>query len=182
MAVTGMVLIQQPHFSSGKLACFIALLNAFFTAISMLGLNQLQNVDPRAVVTHFSGVSSVISLIFLMVATPQIHWPQLANPKALVWLFMVGVTGVIGQMGMTMAFTRGNVSRVSVVGLSQIIFGLGLDLLIWHRHVSLISLIGIMLAASPTAWLMLTRESNQPPQAPPPEDLLANNKLTLPTP
>ena len=54
--VAGVALVQQPHFASGNvLASVMGLLSAVCAATSMLGLNRLQSVDPRAVVAHFSG-------------------------------------------------------------------------------------------------------------------------------
>ncbi|HXG64249.1 MAG TPA: DMT family transporter [Blastocatellia bacterium] len=153
--VTGVVLIQQPHFQSGKVACLFALLNAFFTAIAMLGLNRLHRVDPRAVVAHFSGVSSVATILFVLVTARDARIEQLSNGPTLLLLFMVGAMGVLGQIGMTMAFARGPAARVSVVSLSQILFGFLLDLLIWQRAINLVSVVGMFLVVAPTAWLLL---------------------------
>lgn len=156
LGVSGIVLIQQPHFESGSLfAGVMALCGALFTSVAMLGLNRLQRIDSRAVVTHFSGVSSVATILFLLLTTSghQVHPPN--DAKTLLLLFLTGLAGVIGQWGMTMAFARGHASHVSVVALTQIVFALGFDLLIWRRQVNPITLTGMVLVTAPVAWLML---------------------------
>ncbi|HZS06946.1 MAG TPA: DMT family transporter [Blastocatellia bacterium] len=155
MGIFGIVLIQQPHFQSGWFACLMALEGALGTSIAMIGLNRLQSVDPRAVVTHFSGVSSLTTAGFLLATGVMSEGRQPDGMKALVFLFMTGLTGVLGQFGMTMAFARGHAARVSVVILSQIFFALILDLVVWHRAINVISVIGMILVAAPTGWLIL---------------------------
>src|SRR5262245_18856624 len=118
-SVIGIALIQQPHFQRGKFACLTALCGAFCTSIAMLGLNRLQHVDPRAIVVQFSGVASVTTFTFLMLTDPKDYSVQLNSRSVLILLVLVGMAGVSGQIGMTLAFARGQASRISVVALSQ---------------------------------------------------------------
>src|SRR5262245_7469466 len=154
-SVVGIALIQQPHFQSGKFACLMALCGAFCTSIAMLGLNRLQSVDPRAIVVHFSGVASVATVTFLMLSNRKDYSTQLNSKPVLIFLVMVGVAGVAGQIGMTLAFAKGHASRVSVIALSQILFGLFFDAIFWKRSVNAISLLGMAFVIIPTAWLIL---------------------------
>jgi drug/metabolite transporter (DMT)-like permease len=155
MSVCGIALIQQPHFQNGKFACLMALIGAFTTAIAMLGLNRLQSVNPRAVVVHFSAVASVTTLIFLFLTGQRDTFAPLQSAPAVSLLLLLGLSGVFGQLGMTLAFAGGHATRVAVVSLSQILFGLVADVLLWQRAVNLISIIGMLLVAAPTAWLLL---------------------------
>jgi drug/metabolite transporter (DMT)-like permease len=155
LGVAGIALIQQPHLESGVFAGMLALCGALCTSIAMLGLNRLQSLDPRAIVTHFSGVSSVTTILFLLLTSRQSQLRHPADVQAFVPLALTGVAGVIGQMGLTLAFARGHAARVSVISLSQILFALGFDLVIWRRSVNLISVFGMILVAVPTAWLIL---------------------------
>jgi drug/metabolite transporter (DMT)-like permease len=155
MSVCGIALIQQPHFQNGKFACLMALIGAFTTAIAMLGLNRLQSVNPRAVVVHFSAVASVTTLIFLFLTGQHDTFAPLQSAPAVSLLLLLGLSGVFGQLGMTLAFAGGHATRVAVVSLSQILFGLVADVLLWQRAVNLISIIGMLLVAAPTAWLLL---------------------------
>ncbi len=161
ISVAGIALIQQPHFQSGKFACLMALCGAFWTSIAMLGLNRLQHVDPRAIVVHFSGVASVATVLFLALTNRKDYSAQLNSKTVLMLLVMVGVAGVAGQIGMTLAFAKGHASRISVIALSQILFGLAFDAFFWNRAMNLISLLGMVLVIVPTAWLILGKTPEQ---------------------
>lgn len=60
--ILGVVLIQQPHLAEGNTASLVALASSFSTSVAMLGLHRLHNLDPRAIVVHFSAVSTVACL------------------------------------------------------------------------------------------------------------------------
>lgn len=155
MGVAGIALVQQPHFEGNWFACLAALAGAFFTALGMLGLNRLRGIDPRAVVTHFSAVSSITTLLFLLLTEGRAEIAQLNDWLTVALLVMTGVSGVVGQWGVTLAFSRGHAARVSVVALTQIPFALVFDLLVWRRAVNVVSLIGMMMVVAPTAWLLV---------------------------
>jgi drug/metabolite transporter (DMT)-like permease len=151
----GVVLVQQPHLSSGNnLAALVALVSSFATAVAMLGLHRLKHIDPRAVVTHFAGVASVVALTWFCVrgGARGMAW----RPDALtLWMLLgVGATGTAGQVFLTKAYAAGPPSRVAVVGLSQIAFALGFDVLLWSRALSLATLLGFALVLTPTAWIL----------------------------
>jgi drug/metabolite transporter (DMT)-like permease len=65
--LAGIALIQRPEAGGDRLAMLVALGNAFSTSVSMIGLNRLGGVDARAVVTHFSGVATVFTFLFLYI-------------------------------------------------------------------------------------------------------------------
>ncbi|MEP7342717.1 MAG: DMT family transporter [Acidobacteriota bacterium] len=160
MSVVGIALIQQPHFQSGKFACLMVLCGAVFTSIAMLGLNRLQHVDPRAIVVHFSGVASIVTMLFLALTNRKDYTSQLSSPSVWGLLLLVGLSGVAGQIGMTLAFAKGHASRIAVVALSQILFGVAFDMLFWNHAVNPVSWLGMLLVIGPTAWLIL----GKPPQ------------------
>lgn len=151
----GIVFIQQPHFQEGKIAILTALIGAVTTSIAMLGLSRLQSVDPRAIVVHFSAVASVSTLTLLLTTGPSDSFSPLGNWQAVVLLILIGASGVLGQIGMTMAFAKGHATRISVVALSQILFGLFFDLVLWKHRLNWMSLFGMVLVITPTAWILL---------------------------
>jgi drug/metabolite transporter (DMT)-like permease len=161
ISVAGVALIQQPHFQGGKFACLMALCGAFCTSVAMLGLNRLGHLDPRAIVVHFSGVASLATLSFIALTSRKDYIPQLKSPAVLLLLALVGIAGVGGQIGMTLAFAKGNASRISVIALSQILFGLAFDAALWGRSINAVSLMGIVLVALPAAWILLGRTPEQ---------------------
>jgi drug/metabolite transporter (DMT)-like permease len=72
-------------------------------------------------------------------------------------LLGMGVSATVGQFFLTKAFSAGPPTKVSVVGLSQIIFALLLDVAFLGHKLTLTKCLGIVLVAAPTAWLMTSR-------------------------
>ncbi|MGH9803210.1 MAG: DMT family transporter [Blastocatellia bacterium] len=161
VSVIGIALIQRPHFQNGKFACLMALCGAFCVSIAMLGLNRLQHIDPRAIVVHFSGVASIATTLFLLLTNRKDYSAQLSDKYVLSLLILVGLAGVAGQIGMTMAFAKGHASQISVVALSQILFGLIFDVIFRNHAVNALSLLGMVMVIVPTAWLILSKTPKQ---------------------
>jgi drug/metabolite transporter (DMT)-like permease len=155
--VAGVVLIQQPHFAEGNFASLIALGCSFFTAIAMIGLHRLHQIDVRAIVVHFSAVSLLFCTAALLL------FERAAPPQGVLegwtpWMLLgVGVTATVGQLFLTKAFASGPPAKVSVVGLTQIVFAMLLDKLLWDHTFRPASLLGTVLVIAPTAWLMAYR-------------------------
>jgi drug/metabolite transporter (DMT)-like permease len=155
VGLAGIVLIQKPEAAGDRLAALLALGNALTTSVSMIGLNRLGGVDARAVVTHFSGVATAFTLLFIILAGGRADFRVLGDAQTLLLLVGVGLCGALAQLAMTKAFALGAPSRVSVVGLMQIVFALLFDLLLWHRAFDALVILGIALVVAPSAWLML---------------------------
>ena len=160
VGVCGVVLVQRPQlFAGDATAAALALASAFGTAVAMLGLNRLGAVDARAVVAHFSAVSTIFTLSFLLLTHGAAAREAAARADAgvLALLLGVGISGTVGQLAMTRAYGLGSAARVSVVGLTQIVFALACDLLLWRRAFDAWTLAGIALVVAPSAWLTLRR-------------------------
>jgi drug/metabolite transporter (DMT)-like permease len=154
--LVGVVLIQQPHFRAGNFATLLALFAAVSSAVAMLGLHRLHHLDPRAIVAHFSGVATLFVLLSFFLLPGDIRFTQPLGTEPLVGVLLlgVGVTATIGQLFLTKAFTAGHPSRVSVVGLSQIVFAMVLERLIRPRDYDVETLAGMGLILAPTAWVL----------------------------
>jgi drug/metabolite transporter (DMT)-like permease len=155
VGLTGIVLIQRPESSGDRFAAMCALGNALTTSVSMIGLNRLSGVDARAIVTHFSGVATVVTLVVMLFAGSSVDYTPVGDGATLVSLAGVGLMATAGQLTMTRAFALGAPSRVAVVGLMQIVFALVFDVAIWHRTFDSLTALGIALVVGPSAWLML---------------------------
>src|SRR5262249_25101462 len=143
-SVLGVALLQGPELKEGNLASAVVVGVSIFTAIAMMGLNQLQHLDPRAVVVHFSLTALVFAIasffIFPMETFKEdLHWTHVAE------LATVGVTASIGQYFLTRAFTAGDPARVSVASLSQFVMILLLDVFLLGNSLDPIKLWGIPL-------------------------------------
>lgn len=153
-AVAGVALIQQPHMEGNRLALVSALCAAVFTSIAMMGLNRLGAIDPRAVVTHFSGVAALVMLPVITFGHP-VEWSALRDPVTLLLLLGVGVTGTIGQIFLTRAYAVGSAPRVAVIGMSQVAMGLIFDILYRQKLPPMTSLAGMALVIGPVVWVVL---------------------------
>ena len=158
--VGGIVLIQQPHYASSidtRVAVPMALAAAFASSVAMLGLHRLKQFHPWAIVAHFSGVASLTVLgVWLLgwLAGPPIPVEQLLDGRNLLLLAGVGLSATLGQFCLTRAFTGGQPARISIVGLTQIVFAMGLDLLFTATTFDRMTIAGIALVMAPTAWVM----------------------------
>ncbi|HVX61001.1 MAG TPA: DMT family transporter [Pirellulales bacterium] len=157
--LTGVALVQQPHFANGNFVSLVALASSISTAVAMLGLHEVQGIDPRAIVAHFSTVGLLAcSLLFPWLASSE-PTAGLDQPAVLFMLLGVGIAATIGQMFLTKAFVAGPPAKVSVVGLAQVAFAVVYDRLLWGRTFAPLTVAGMALVLAPTAWLMLRRET-----------------------
>jgi drug/metabolite transporter (DMT)-like permease len=150
----GVVLIERPHMAGDRLAALVALLSSVSSAVAMLGLHRLRQIDPRAVVAHFAGVASLISLIWLVVRGDAFSGGSL-DPTTWLYLVGVGATGTLGQILLTKAYAAGSPAKIAVVGLTQVVFGMGFDVALWGRTLDPVALLGFALVLAPTTWLGL---------------------------
>ena len=171
LGVAGVVLIARPHFEESRFAIGVALVSSLMTAVVMLGLNRLSAVDTRTIVTHFALVATAICAVAVLLpggAGPLLRSP-VGGPRELSMLLGMGLAGTLGQLAMTRAFATGEASRVSVVGLTELLFALGYDAWIWNRSFSGWTLSGMALVAAPTGWILSTAPLRAPGgSAPPP--------------
>jgi drug/metabolite transporter (DMT)-like permease len=179
IGVTGVALVEQPHFESGNLGVLSALMAALFTAVAMLGLHSLGNLDPRAIVVHFSAVATVFCFGAFLVG-PRTHDAGRLLEFAVMWkLVGMGLTALVGQIFLTMAFAAGAPAKVSVVGLTQIVFALIFDVLLFQHGMNAITLAGTALVIAPTAWL-LTRPRTTPVPAEVEAEVLTDHEIGSP--
>jgi drug/metabolite transporter (DMT)-like permease len=155
--IVGVVLVEQPQFEAGNWGVASALGAAVFTAVAMLGLHSLKDIDPRAIVVHFSAVATAVGLVAYF-ATPRHGGPeQLADRAVLLKLLGMGVSATVGQIFLTLAFGSGSPAKVSVVGLTQIVFALVVAVVVWNHQVTPVALLGTALVIAPTGWLLTRR-------------------------
>jgi drug/metabolite transporter (DMT)-like permease len=154
VGVAGVALVEQPHFESGNLGVAAALAAAMFTAVAMLGLHSLGGVEPLAVVVHFSAVATAVCFGAFLVGPRQYPAESVLDGVVMMQLVGMGLTALVGQLFLTLAFSRGAPAKVSVVGLTQIVFALALSVLLFKHEVDGWALLGTVLVIAPTAWLL----------------------------
>jgi drug/metabolite transporter (DMT)-like permease len=160
-AVAGVALTQEPTLDGLPLAAWAALFASLFTAVAMLGLNRVRGVSSLGVVVHFSAVSTLFCGVAFLAFDRPTGTERLADPMVLVKLLGVGATATVGQVFLTLAFRSGSATKVSVVGLSQVVMVMALEA-IGGRRFDVPQLAGTALVLGPTAWLM-ARSRRLPP-------------------
>lgn len=162
IGIAGVALVEQPHLEAGNLGVVFALAAAAMTAVAMLGLHSLSDVDPRAIVVHFSSVATVFCLTAYLVG-PRDHELQTVLDTGMIFRLMcMGLAALIGQMFLTLAFSTGIPAKVSVVGLMQIVFALLFDVIFFDRSLNAATVLGTLLVIAPTAWLLLQGSHSGP--------------------
>jgi drug/metabolite transporter (DMT)-like permease len=155
--IIGVYLIQQPHVGTDDFAIFVALVSALATSVAMIGLHKLRGVNPNAVVVHFSAVATIAASTSFLLFEKRADAAPFYDSQAIVLLLGVGLTASIGQICLTRAFIGGDPSRVSVIGMSQVVFTLIIDVTISGHDVTSTILVGTLLILIPTTWVMLER-------------------------
>lgn len=157
VGLVGVTVMQQPFSGEGGFGLPVgaAVLSSFTSAVAMIGLHRLKQIDPWAIVVHFSAVSLGFCLIAAVV------FPQ-ETSEAMNWqtgglLVAMGLFATMGQLLLTKAFAAGPPARVSVVGLSQVGFAMLLELSISRRRFDALTLVGIGLVIAPTIWTLTRR-------------------------
>ena len=161
--VGGVYLIQQPTFDEAGRASLFALGAAFFSAIAMLGLHRIREVDPRAIVVQFSLVASLVCIGAVLTAPVTLAEANTIGGPALGMMLGMGLSATVGQVFLTKAFAAGPPTKVAVVGLAQIVFALLLDVFLQGHGIGMLKVVGIALVAAPTAWLMAASGGRRPP-------------------
>lgn len=155
--IAGVVLIEQPDSSGTGIASAAALCSSLMSGFAMIGLHRLKQIDPRAIVAHFSLVSLLAALSALILFDHPQSLAGLGAPQTLLLLAGVGLSATIGQFLLTVAFTNGPPAQVAVVGLVQVAFGMACDVLFWNQPIGAWTLVGTTLVVGPTAWVMLRK-------------------------
>ncbi len=149
----------NPHYRP-QVAIPLAAVASIFSAVALIGLHRVKELDSRAVVAHFSAISAAIS-IFAWAALPQFQSFEPQRSHSLWRLFAVGIAAVLGQLFLTKAFSSGRPARVSVVGLSQVVFATGYKWFSQRQVPSSLGMLGMLLVLSATAWVLLSQRSNE---------------------
>ncbi len=160
----GVLLIERPELGGERLAVGVAVASSFSTALALLGLHRLRTIDTRAVVAHFAGVSSLIAFVWLLTRPSAIN-AGLLDPVTIALLACVSISGTVGQLCLTRAYSAGSPAKIAVVGLSQVVFAMGFDVFLWNRSLTPLMLVGFVLVLGPSAWLNArTRSRRTEPQ------------------
>ena len=153
----GICLIFLPQFkidaSSIKYHSF-GLANAIMTALAYFSIKQLSGYyDSRSIVLSFM-FSGIVLPILSLIAGHYFYVDSLAfmfgtfvlpNGIEWIWIGVLAVSALIGQIFLTKAFTFGNTGEVSAIGYSNIVFSVIFGVLLGDAFPSPLSFLGIFL-------------------------------------
>src|SRR4051794_14773982 len=160
--VAGVALMQRPHFDGRDVALLAAVAASLTSAVALLALHRLKDLDGRAVIAHFSAVALLLSVVALLVFGPVRTPAPVVGHGSLLMLAGVGATAVVGQVFLARALASGPPAKVSVVGLTQVVFALALDVLVFGGSFSPATLVGMALVVAPTGWVMAGGGAKEP--------------------
>jgi len=159
VGIIGVALVQQPHLRTGGLPLAACVLSSFTSAVALIGLHRLKELDPRAIVAHFSGVSLLFCLAAAVIFPLGKAGVVPTGSRELLTLVADGVTATMGQLMLTKAFASGPPAQVAVVNLTQIGYAAILEMLFLGRTFSPLTLLGMSLVLAPTAWVLLRQRT-----------------------
>jgi drug/metabolite transporter (DMT)-like permease len=157
VCLAGVVLIAEPHFRAGGLGAAAGVASSLFTAVVMMSLHRLGDVDPRAIVVHFSVFATAATGAVFLASPEAVRQVATLSAGTAALLLSLAFAGTIGQIALTRAFAQGSPPRVSLVGMSQIPMAVLLEILFLGRSGGARSFAGMALVVAPTAWLLLRR-------------------------
>ena len=128
LAVGGVWVMYRPRFDAALLPLLLALAGAVAVAIAMVGLSLSRDYPHLSIVTHFSGVATLVTLAVSVPVLDAGTASALAVPRHAAALLGLGTAGTVSQLLMTAAYRRGSATLVALVGLTQIIFGAVYDI------------------------------------------------------
>lgn len=153
LGLIGVVLIEKPHIDEKNFAVFIALLASFIGAIVMICLRLLKDLDPRTIVTQFTGTAMIVSITFVFLFGDITQATRIIEPQVFLLIIGIGIFGTLGQLTMTRAFALGKASIVSTAGLVKVGFSACFDILIWSYVFHTSTILGMVLILGSTSWL-----------------------------
>ncbi|MCZ6469241.1 MAG: DMT family transporter [Candidatus Dadabacteria bacterium] len=156
----GVILVEHPRILEQNFAGLLAVYAAFGGAVVMICLRKLKNLDPRVIVTHFSGIATIITLITLFSVRGEVDLSVFDSTTIILMLLGVGVFGTIGQLAMTKAFSIGEAPSVASAGFIKVGFSAGYDLLIWNYIFNIPTIIGMILILASTGWLFSRKKNS----------------------
>lgn len=173
-AVAGVAVCNKADFAQFQLAHVAAVVASLFTAVAMMGLNRIKGVSSLGVVVHFSWVSVAFCGMTYFLPAREGETPKPILPEDwLTWvrLLSVGITATVGQIFLTKAFRGGQATKVSVVGLSQVVM-----VMLWEvgwdrREFNVWQLLGTALVLGPVAYLMIRERKGRGKATSPPNPL-----------
>jgi len=161
LSLIGLGLLFHPSAGIFSLAGLCGLASGALAGLALTTTKRLSDTDdPVSIVVWFALIASIVSampLLWDFVVPQGTDW---------LWLLAVGLFGSLGQLGLTSAYKRAPVTRVSPLGYTGLLFAGFIGYLAWGELPDLPGLAGMLLIS--TAGIIVARERSTPPAPQPP--------------
>jgi len=140
---SGVVMLLRPTIEQNQLfAGVIGLLSGLGAALAYMqvaALGRLGEPESRTVFYFSVGTTLVGGVVMFFTGISSWTWP------AALWLLPIGVLAALGQLSMTMAYTKGSTLVVANLQYSGIVFAALYGLFLFGDHIPLIGWAGVLL-------------------------------------
>jgi drug/metabolite transporter (DMT)-like permease len=152
VALCGVVMVIRPGLGFINVPGLVALASALFSAAAYVCVRKLTATDATTtIVVWFTATSALLTAPFAAAS--------FVAPTARQWIALAGVgTGAaLGQLLLTMAYRRGEVGRLTVIGGLGAVFGAGFDLALWGHVPDLVTAAGGVVVIAACAGMQIVR-------------------------
>ncbi|CAD8078105.1 unnamed protein product [Paramecium primaurelia] len=154
----GIIFITQPPFLKTLLGqsvdiiknsetqffgCILLLFSAFFFSLVQVLINNLSNKVNQLVIPQYFGITSLIISSIVCIIDPSLIW---RNPSLIeaILLLLLGLVSYLQQIFLNRAYMKGDLTEMSMLGQTQILYGYIFDIL-RGAHISYLSVLGSIL-------------------------------------
>ena len=162
----GILFIFQPGFEGNLKTDILGIFNGLAAGAAYTAVRELKKYyDTRSIVLSFMGWGTILSLIFLLVSPfvnikgmdfffSPFQWP---HGITWLWLLLVGITAMLGQVFITKAYGEEKAGIVSTIGYSNIPFAILIGFLLGDRLPDFYTFIGMLLIISSGVVIAIRR-------------------------
>jgi drug/metabolite transporter (DMT)-like permease len=156
----GLALLFNPSSALASMAGMLGLASGALAGLALATVKKLSDTEPALrIVVIFALLASVMSALPMMWG---FQWP---DHRQWAWLVAVGLTGSIGQLGLTRAYGLAPASQVSPMGYTSLLFAGLIGFTMWGESPGGLGLAGTL--AIVAASVVVGRERTEPAPAPP---------------
>ncbi len=161
LSLIGLALLFHPSAGIFSLAGLCGLASGALAGLALTTTKRLSDTDdPVSIVVWFALIASVVS------AVPLLWGFVLPQAMDWLWLLAVGLFGSLGQLGLTWAYKRAPVTRVSPLGYTGLLFAGFIGFMAWGELPDIPGLAGMLFITA--AGIAVARERSTPPSPQPP--------------
>jgi drug/metabolite transporter (DMT)-like permease len=147
------LMVSRPSFNSSFLPLLAAFGSAVTSSISYTLLRYFKGkVDGMTVILYFSAFSTLVSMPFSFFTEVRIP-----DGRQFLLLLVVGITGSLGQIGLTYSYRMVKAAEVSIYDQSSIPFSVLLGYLLLGEQPRLLSILGGLLIILASSYLVYSR-------------------------